>query len=582
MLLLVDRFLFRQAPSESAAAPAKSIAVLPFENLSKDEDNAYFASGMRDEILTRLAAVRDLKVISRTSTEQYASHPPNLKVVATQLGVASVLEGSVQKAGDAVHINVQLIDARTDNHLWAQSYDRDLKDIFGVERAVAENVAEALKAQLLPAETARISAIPTQDPQAYDLYLRAGYHAKLGMEQDARVRSETPQAIALYEQALERDPNFALASSALAQGHMFMYWLGGDRNPAHVAAARAAAERALALQPDLGEGHLAMALYYYWGHRDYALALQELAVARRTLPNSADVELYFAAVARRQGHWDDAIAGFQHAVALDPRSSRYSDQLGQTYQQLRRYADADRAYAKAVMLAQDPVDERIRYALNDVAWKGDLAPLRAALGTPAPADESRPGNAIHLYRLGWWSRDYRAAARVAESSNIDQWDNLSNVVLPARLYLAWAYESLGAGPKARILYADLKDQAEAARPEQMDDENLHLTLAFADAGLGLKQEAVREGQKVASLVPVGKDAFSAPSYLVFLAQLHLRLGDSKIALDLLERLFKIPSGNVISPALLKLDPVWDPIRNDPRFAQLLTLGEKPVDIETMP
>src|SRR5213592_3343341 len=223
-LFMLGRYGFREKISASSELPAKSIAVLPFENLSDDKANGYFATGMQDEILTRLAGIRDLKVISRSSTEQYASRPPNLKIVAEQLGVATVLEGSVQKAGAAVHINVQLLDARSDSHLWAQSYDRDLKDVFGVQRDVAEKVADALKAQLLPAESVRIASVPTQNPEAYDLYLRANAHFERAYDQSVLTSTEMPQAIALYQQALAKDPGFALAAAMLSQAHMRAYW----------------------------------------------------------------------------------------------------------------------------------------------------------------------------------------------------------------------------------------------------------------------------------------------------------------------------------------------------------------------
>ena len=272
-----------QPTSGATAIPAKSIAVLPFENLSSDKDNAYFASGMQDEILTRLAGIHDLKVISRTSTEQYASHPPNPKIVAEQLGVATVLEGSVQRADGKVRINLQLIDARTDSHLWAQNYDRNLKDVFAVQSDVAEKVADALKAQLLPAESVRIASVPTRNPQAYDLYLRANAHYRRAYEQIALLPTEMPLAITLYQQALARDPGFALAAAMLAQAHMLTYWQLPDRSETRLAAAKSAVDRALALQPDLGEAHETLGMYWYYGYLDYTKAPQQLDIARKAL-----------------------------------------------------------------------------------------------------------------------------------------------------------------------------------------------------------------------------------------------------------------------------------------------------------
>ncbi len=574
-LLLADKFvLHRQAdtaPAAVAAVPAKSIAVLPFENLSEDKANGYFASGMQDEILTRLAGIRDLKVISRTSTEQYAARPPSLKVVGEQLGVATVLEGSVQKAGEQVHINLQLIDAQTDGHLWADSYDRDLKDLFGVERDVAQKVAEALKAQLLPAEAARAAAVPTRDTQAYDLYLRANAHANRAYDQDILVPRELPPAIELYQQALARDPGFALAAAAMARAHMHFYFYAPDRTEARLASAKAAAGQALNLQPDLGEGHYALALYYYWGHRDYAQALRELQLAAQTLPNSAGIEGMRASIARRQGQWDQAIAGYQQAALLDPRSAFSLDQLGLSYEMLRRYPEADQAFARAVAVTADPADELVTRAFNTVWWKGDLDPLRAALGALAPGSDAYSGNAQIFFMLHWWSRDYAAAIRLTEADTAEDWTDTGNVDLPRRLYLAWAYAAAGDVAKARPLYAGVREQMQAAVQQSPEAPDLHLALAFADAGLGLKDEAQREARQVQSMMPLNRDVISGATRLGWLAQLAARLGENDQALEQLRQLLALPgAGLVISPAVLKLDPVWDPLRGDPRFQKMVS------------
>ena len=573
VLLLADRFVLHK---DGAAIPAKSIAVLPFENLSEDKVNAYFAAGMQDEILTRLAGIRDLKVISRTSTEQYTSRPPNLKVVAEQLGVATVLEGSVQKSAGVAHINVQLIDARNDTHLWAQSYDRDLADIFGVQRDVAENVAQALRAHLLPEESVRIASVPTRNPEAYDLYLRANASFNRANDAPALVSREMPSTIPLYQQALALDPGFALAAAMQSQAHMLQYWFAPDRSEARLAAAKAAADLALALQPDLGEAHVGLGLYWYWGHRDYAQALQQLELARKALPNNAYVELYFAAIARRQGRMDDAIAGLERAIVLDPRSSVLQDTLAFTYNHLRRYAEADAAFVRAAALSRDPADELVsRAAQNTVPWKGDLEPLRSALGALAVGSDDHAGNASNFFLLAWWSRDFVAAAKVAESDTAIHWtDQGSNFALPRRLYLAQAYAAAGEGTKATSVYSDLRAEAQAALQRRPDDTDAQLTLAFAAAGLGLKDEAIDAGRKATTLVSIERDAFSGPACLAWLAQIYMRVGENGQAIDALRRLFAVPvSGGAISPALLKLDPVWDPLRSDPDFQKLIAEGE---------
>ncbi len=562
------------AQASPSLASDKSIAVLPFENLSDDKSNAYFATGMQDEILTRLAGIHDLKVISRTSTQQYASHPPNLKIVAEQLGVATVLEGSVQRADGKVRINLQLIDAHTDTHLWAQKYDRDLKDVFAVQTDVAEKVADALKAQLLPAESARIASVPTQNPEAYDLYLRANAYFQRVYDQAALTSTQMPLAIALYQQALAKDPGFALAAAMLAQAHLRTYWQLPDHTEARLAAAKAAADQALALQPDLGEAHKALGVYWYYGHRDYTQALQQLEIARNTLPNNASVETYVAAIARRQGRWDDAIASFQRAIVLDPRSSLSIDQLAFAYQSLRRYAEADQVYARAVAVTHDPTDEQITRAFNTVYWKGDLAPLRAALGSLTSGSDDYSGNASSFFQLGWWSRDYPAAAKTAQTDTAANWTVYSNETFPRQLYLAWAYQAAGDNAKAQPLYTELRAQMQAALLQRADDPDLHLALGFAAAGLGLKDEAIREGRKAIDLMPMSRDAYSAPAYLAYLAQLYVRVGENDQAIDTLQQLLAVPSsGGAISPALLKLDPVWDPLREDARFLQIIADGE---------
>jgi TolB-like protein/Flp pilus assembly protein TadD len=563
------------------AAPAKSIAVLPFENLSEDKANAYFATGMQDEILTRLASIRDLKVISRTSTLKYQSHPEDLKTVGAQLGVASVLEGSVQRAGEQVHINLQLIDARDDSHLWAQSYDREIKDIFAVERDVAQSVADALKAHLMPAEAARVAAAPTQNPAAYDLYLRGMAHFNKANDQDVLTAAEMPQAIALFEQAVDADPKFALADAQLAYAHLSMHFAGVDRSEARLAAAKTAVDRALALQPDLGEAHFALGVYHYWGRRDYGPALEQLRLARETLPNSADVVTIIAAVARRQNQWDEAIAGFRQATLLDPRSAVALDQLALAYANLRRYAEADRAFGQAVALAPDPADERMTHAINTVLWRGDLAPLREAATGLAPGSDAYAGNAPALWMMHWWAREFGAAIELAASKGNAAWVDSANIVLPRNLYLAWAQRAAGNSAAKAAATAAL-DGARAALVKQPEDAFLHLAVGFGEAELGRKDDALREGRQALALLPASRDAVTGPAMLVRLAALEVRVDENDAAFDHLRQALALSSGMAISSAMLKLDPVWDPIRNDPRFAQLLTLGEGPVQIATKP
>ncbi len=596
MLLVTQLLIGRKAVGDRAEAqsastststenagtpPAKSIAVLPFENLSEESKNAYFATGMQDEILTRLAGIRDLKVISRTSTTQYASHPPNLRVVAEQLGVATVLEGSVQKAGEQVHINLQLIDARNDAHLWAQSYNRELKDIFAVEGEVAQSVADALKAQLMPAEAERATAVPTHNEAAYQLYLQANAHFNRALDQDVLVPRELPQAIPLYQHALDADPQFALAAAALGRAHMHLYFYAPDRTEARLASAKTAIDRALGLQPDLGEGHYALALYFYWGHRDYARATEELHLARQSIANSADVPRMLAAIARRQGRAVEMIAGFQEASLLDPRSSSAIDQLGLGYAALRRYADADRAFAQAEEVTRDPADERVTRAQSLVLWKGDLAPLSSALGALEPGSDAYAGNANGYFDMYWWSHDFANALRIAQNNSDDEWSDTSNIALPRLLFVAWAQQAAN-DPESAKTYAAVRKTATAAVAEQDERADPHLTLAFAAAGLGEKDEAIREVRRAAELLSPSRDALSGAAMQVYLAQVYIRVGNYDDAFEALRGASQLFSGSTVSAALLKLDPNWDPIRKDPRFAQLVTQFEQPVDIKPAP
>jgi TolB-like protein/Flp pilus assembly protein TadD len=566
----------RTAPNEQkpAVIPEKSIAVLPFENLSEDKANAYFATGMQDMILTKLAAIGDLKVISRTSTEKYASHPGDLKTIARQLGIATILEGSVQKSGNSVLINVQLIDAASDHHLWAEAYPRTLDNIFGVEGEVAQKVADALKAKLTPTESASVASVPTHNREALDLYLRANANLRRGADASALVPKVLPLAIDLYQQALAKDPGFALAAAELAQAHMIMYWFAPDHTAERLASAKTAAEQALSLQPELGAAHFALGLYWYWGHREYAQALQQLELARKASPNDAQLEQYFAAIDRRQGRWDDAIATYRHAITLDPRSNLLFDQLAYTYSCVRRYADADRAYAQATSVARDPIDERVTHAWNTVLWKADLGPLRSALGSVIPGSDDYAGNATYFYWLAWWSRDYAAAIAAAENDSAENWTDNSNVTLPRLLYLAMAYDAAGNAAKAHPMYDAVRARMQAALAQRGDDPDLHLALGFAAAGLGLRDESMRAGRKATSLMPVSRDNYSGPGYLTWLAQLYARVGDNDQAIGTLQQLMVLPfSGVAISPALLKLDPSWDPLRKDARFQKLIADGE---------
>ncbi|RDI97432.1 hypothetical protein DVT68_16935 [Dyella solisilvae] len=568
-VLLGWRQVSRHPADTAAVVDLKSIAVLPFENLSTDKNNAYFASGMQDMILTQLVGIGGLKVISRTSTEKYPSHPEDVKTIARQLGVATLLEGTVQRVDNQVLVNVQLIDASSGDHLWAKAYTRTLDNVFNVEGEVAQNVAEALKVRLTSAETARMDRMPTSNAEAYDLYLQAGAHANRAYDDSSLTSNELPLAISLYQQALAKDPNFALASAAMARAHMQIYFFGPDRTNARLAEAKAAADRSLALQPNLGQGHYALGLYDYWGHRDYAGAMAQLELARQALPNSATVELLLAAIARRQGHWDEAVAQFRAATVLDPHSEFAYNQLGVTYQSLRRYADADQAYTAAMALSENPSGERMAKAFNMLMWKGNPAPLRTLLADLTPGSDAYSANIAAVYFERSLARDYAGAVKVAEADKAQDWSDPDNIVLPRRLFVAWAMQAAGDTTKATDAYAEVAARARTALVERPDDADLHLALGYAYAGLGRKSEAVAEGERAIALMPVAQDDLTGVDMLEHQANLYVRVGQNDQAIALIEQVLSLPAGEVLSSEMLRLDPVWDPLRDDPRFKALL-------------
>ena len=576
---LVALALTRIWPSRAMPTADKSIAVLPFQNMSAELENAYFVDGMRDEILTRLAAIRDLKVISRSSADLYASHPTNLKTVASQLGVATVLEGSVQKLGNTAHITLQLIDARSDTHLWAESYDRDLDDIFAIEREVAEQVGAALKARLLPEESARAAREPTKSPEAYDLYLRSLTHFNtedpfktiyLSQEQG---RVEMREAVATLEKALVRDPDFALARALLAQAQMVLYWNFEQRSDELLASVKNSAEEALAQQPSLGEAHLALALYHYYGYHNYALALKEIDLARPTMPNSTKVENYSGLILRRQGQWDRAVASYQRQVALNPRRPEVHGELMTMYWWIKRYAEAVRELAVMRELAGDTGKPSLMTGVFAMDLKADMSLWRPVMERMKPGTPDYAENQQVFYSYAWFTRDFVEAARVAQTTRDEFWFFGNSLHLPRAIWLAWVYTQLGDDDKARPLYEQARRDAQSAierRPESADN---HLVLGFAAAGLGLKDEAVREGIESTELTPVTRDAIDGPDYVMGLSLIYLYVHDYDKALELLQKAVVLPALHMASPGFLKLNPQWDPVRNDPRFAQALASGE---------
>ena len=552
-----------------SSIPEKSVAVLPFENLSADKNNAYFVDGMQDEILTRLAKISALKVISRTSTMRYASHPEDLRKIGQQLGVASILEGSVQRVGGAVRINVQLIDAAKDTHLWAETYDRDIKDIFSVQSEVAQAVADALKAQLLPAESARIATVPTKNPQAYDHFLEAEYFLK----QIYWTNTKDPGAVArraegLYQSAIAADPNFALAYAQLSYLKATVYWFGIDPSPPVIAAARSAAEEALTLQPDLPEAHLAMGYFHYWGQRNYDAALAEFALARASLPNDANVLKAIARVHRRQGNLLQAIPEFERATTLDPRDTDLAREIGVTLACLRRYAPADAAFARSTALAPDNAYAYV-YRAGALQMSGDMeAASKVLASVPAELD---PQGAVSLQRCYLALAMRQPEAALAVLAKAPAWLNTATdgLMMPATLWRGQALAAKGENGAARSAFLEAKQALEEKQRAEGESAGIQSYLALAHAGLGEKDAALNAGRRATELLPLSQDVLSGAWYLYQLAEIEAQFGETASAINHIEQLLAAPAGFYISGASLRADPAWDPLRQDARFQQLL-------------
>ena len=567
-LFMLGRYGFREKNSSPNTVSSKSIAVLPFENLSRDPENAYFVDGTQDEILTRLAKISALKVISRTSTTRYASHPANLREIARELGVANILEGSVQRAEGAVRVNVQLIEAETDSHLWAETYDRDIKNIFSVESEVAQNVADALRARLLPEETARVASVPTKNPKAYDLFLKAEYFANQFYSASTKDTLETVERSAsLYQNAVAADPNFALAYARLGYLKARAYWYNIDPSPQVIDAAQQAADRALALQPELGEAHLSMGFIHYWGQRDYDPALAEFEKARKSLPNNPNVLAAIAYVHRRQGKMEEGLHELEQTPALDPRDNQWPREIGSTFVYMRHYAEADAAYDKALALV--PEDFESQWCrVTTFQMSGDLERTGGALAAIPPGVD--PDGAISLARckLALIRREPDTALAALEHAPPWLLDYFPSSREPVTLLRAQALMQKGESAQAReaLLIAQRELESLLSNPRAQADAQSYLALVYA--GLGQKEAALQAGRRATESLPASRDVIVGGAYLTQLAMAEAQVGEKQSALDHIEQLLAIPAGHVVSKASLRLDPVWDSLRNDPRFQKL--------------
>ncbi|MGC2626329.1 MAG: protein kinase, partial [Candidatus Udaeobacter sp.] len=541
----------------TSSPPEKSIAVLPFENLSADPDNAYFAEGIQEEILTRLAKIADLKVISRTSTQQYQSKPRNLGEIAEQLGVANILEGSVQKAADHVRVNVQLINAQTDSHLWADTYDRKLTDIFGVESDIAKRIAESLQAKLTGHEEQALALKLTNNPAAYDFYLR-------GLSFEAR-STELWEAAGFYERAVQLDPNFALAWARLSRANADIYFDERDTTPGRRDAVKRALENAQKLQPNSPETLLALGYYQYRVLRDYGTAKTTFGRVSKMLPGSSEVPYALAEVARRQGHWDQSISYFEQALSLDPRNVELLIDAALTYSMLRQFPAALKLYDRALdIMPNDPdvmaAKARIYQAQGNLQ---KAARLLSEINWQAP-NEDTFGIKIDQLRL---ERNYGEAvrllqARLAQFHFASEFDKGTGQV-----WLAFMQRLAGDTAGAKATAEQARNTLEPVCNNQPDNAVAWASLAHANALIGERDLALKLARR-SMLLPSAKDPMIGPALEGYVAHIQTMLGETSRPISTLARLLRTPAFEPLTPALLRLNPMWDPLRTDPAFQKL--------------
>jgi TolB-like protein/class 3 adenylate cyclase/Flp pilus assembly protein TadD len=571
---IVSRY-HRSSITAGPAIPAKSIAILPFENLSEEKQNAYFADGVQDEILTYLAKIADLKVISRTSVMQYKSGlPRNLREIGKQLGVAHLLEGSVQRAANKVRVNAQLIDARNDAHLWAQTYDRDLADVFAIQSEIAKTIADELKAKISPIEKAAIEKPPTTNLTAYDLYLKARALYADTTDQ-MRAKENIPESVRLLDEVVSHDPNFVSAWCLLSIVHGTSYYLGHDHTAERLQKANAAVQAALRVDPNSGEAHLAKALYHYHGFRDFKTARAELAKARQTLPNDAEVFFFSGVFDYRQGDWPTATRNIERAVDLDPRNLLYAQQMALCYQPQRRYVDELRMWERALSIVPGDGVSRMGSACVAANSSGDMKPYQqtiSALLRENPDANRELDNPLYALR----ERTPAAAARVL--SDYSQEGVFYYGVSYPRVYWEGVVARWeGDSTKAQSAFTAARVEIEKIVQEQPDFAAALSLLGMIDAGLGRKEDAIREGRRACELLPMSKDAVDGVAFVVNLAQIYAWTGEKDLAIEQLNTALKVP--NDLHYGEMRLHPLWDLLRGDPRFEKLMEDAKKPFGLK---
>src|SRR5918996_608982 len=558
------------SPVPAVSIPEKSIAVLPFENRSDDKQNAYFADGVQDEILTNLAKIADLRVISRTSVMQYTGDAErSLREIGQQLGVAHVLEGSVQRSGNRVRVTAQLIDARTDMHQWAERYDRDLADVFAIQSEIAKAIADQLQAKLSPQEKARVEEIPTGNTEAYGYYLRANQIAR----NPDTLLEDYKAAVQLYLQAIALDPNFALAHARLAStcAEIFHFYEPLDTWKTK---GRAEAEIALRLQPDLAEAHFALGQCIYWMDQDYDRALEQFEIASRLSPSNGDLGRFIAAIERRQGKWQESLDEYERVVKVDPQNPNTVLQLIYTSTAMRRWPEAARWGGKKRAMGPASLVAKIQSGYINFLWKGDTRLLKSLLGEIA--DGVDPDGAVTSGRwdVAMIERDYAAAMRALGALSANEISYMNGGATPKAFLYGCIALAQGDRAAAQKYFQDAQAIWENAVKEAPTSATRHANLGLLYAFMGRKADAIREGRRAVELKPESKDAVDGAIMNCYLALIYARLGENDLAIPLIERLLKTPGAVDSADYSITINDLkqrweWDPIRNDPRFQKLI-------------
>ena len=547
----------------SARKMDKSIAVLPFQNLSAEKDNAYFADGIQDDILTNLSKIGDLKVISRMSVMSYRGDGlRNAREIGKALGVATLLEGSVRRIGNRIRLSVQLINANNDEHIWAEDYDRDLTDVFAIQTDLAQKIAASLQARLSPNEKERLDRRPTQNSDAYLLYVQAHDYAT----QMDIFHQTSLKAVPLFEQAIKLDPNFALAFAGLSIAESWIYHTA-DPTASWRDKARLHADEALRLQPDLPEGHLALGYSYYYGDRDYERALAEFEIAKRGLPNDAQAYMAIGAIQRRQGKWTESTANLEKSATLDPKNANILINLASNYWALRNFEAADKTIDRAIAIGPQSLEIAGLKGYLAILWRGDLS-MADKQYSSIPSD-SDPTGVIAWLRSGvlMWERKFPEALAVMQKFPGETFATVTTAPMPKSFMEGIIYSLQGDKQRAQIELERARVISEQLLRDAPEDPGRHSQHGLILAALGRKQEAIAEGKRAVEMAPESQDAFDGPRYTASLAQIYACTGEYDEAFRLIDHLLGIPSGLTIP--MLKIDPAWDPLRNDPRFQALI-------------